>query len=115
MSGNIYDTDVDTIKSQINEMISELDNIYKTEKNVHLYEDVLKKKYSQLYTTSKTLFEFILNKFNNKLFDINYFNQTIEKMLNAITDIQKSKITQHDASVNIGYHLAKKYIPEYKK
>lgn len=115
MSGNIYDTDVDTIKAQINEMISELNEIYKIEPNVHVYENDLKKKYSQLYTTSKTLFEFIMNKFNNKLFDANYFSQTIEKMLNAISDIQKSKISQHDASVDIGYHLAKKYIPEYKK
>ena len=36
-------------------------------------------------------------------------------MLQQIEKIQKSSVTQHDASVNIGEHLAQTFIPQLKK
>ena len=39
-----------------------------------------------------------------------YDEQTLQLMLNMIENMGKSKINQHDASVNVGTHLMKNYV-----
>jgi hypothetical protein len=115
MSGNIYDTNVTLIKTQISNLISDLNNYSKTSRNISIYENSLQNKYNYLFTTSKTLFNMIFNAFKNNKFDQEYFNVIINKMLNHITQIQNKEISQYDASVNIGTDLAHKYIPQLKE
>jgi len=112
MSGNINDTNVKLIQKECFNMISDLE---KYGHNIAIYERLLQKKYNNLFTTSKTLFNLILNSFKNKNFDKQHFNMMINKMLENITKIQTNQISQHDASVEIGTDLAYKYIPQLKE
>lgn len=114
MSGNIKDTNVELIKTQTFNLINDLENYSKSSRNISVYEKALQKKYEHLFTTSKTLFNMVFNSFKNKNFDKNHFNEMINKMLEYITQIQNNKISQHDASVNVGTDLACKYIPQLK-
>lgn len=114
MSGNINDTDVKTIKEQINNLKNKLDMIYNTGDNKEDWEVSLKREFRKLYKTSKTLFNYIYINYNTENFNENFFNKTIDMMLDKIISIQQSEITQESASNNIGSLLAKKYIPQLK-
>jgi hypothetical protein len=115
MSGNIHDTNVDLIKTEINNLILDLNNYSKSARNISIYEKSLQNKYKYLFTTSNTLFTMIFNAFKNNKFDQDYFNIIINKMLGQILNIQNKNISQYDASVNIGTDLAQKYIPQLKE
>lgn len=112
MSGNINDTDVELIKMQMKEMFDDIDTMIENDIKPQDDEVFLQKKHAHLYETSKSLFNYILIQYPKNSFDKKYFETTIHKMLESILEIQKSKVTQHDASVNIGTHLAKKYFPK---
>ena len=75
-------------------------------------EDFYKNKYKYIFETSPGLFNFIFTQFNTDNFDKEQFLKNLNIMLSAIEDIQSSKITQHDASVNIGETLAAQFIPQ---
>lgn len=112
MSGNINDTNVDTITEQVDDLLHEL--------NTHtdggpIDEARLQRKYKHLYKTSKTLFNFIIKNHNTDKFDKEYFDKTLNLMLGSIRSIQNKSSSVHNESVLIGKHLAHTFIPQYKK
>jgi len=115
MSGNINDTNIERVRKDVENMKSELRDMKSEYTLTNSDISELEYKYRYLYKTSKTLFNFILKKGSNPHeFDDEYFNRTIDFMLNQIHSIQQSTTSQYDASANVSYHLAKKYIPQYK-
>mgnify|MGYP003348932768 CR=1 FL=1 len=115
MSGNINDTKIDIIKENVDKLINDLDDIVKNGENVSDYEYTLKKRYKVLEKTSPALFNLIFKEYNTSNFDKNKLQSILNMMLQNIRKIQNSNITQHDASVNIGEHLAQTFIPQLKK
>ena len=116
MSGNIHDTNTSLIRKDVDDLLEELQGLKKKKINLKNYLDSnsedLKKKYSNLYNTSNTLFKFIISQYDTDKFDRDQFNNTLSILLSNIENIQKSKKTQHDASVEVGSILANKYIPK---
>jgi len=112
---NIYKTNVDMINNDIQNLILDLKKskfIYnKSDNNSTTVFNLLSNKYSVLFTTSKTLFTLVLSDVNKVDFDQNSFNLKIKHILDLIIQMQKSKITQNDASENVGRMLAKEFIP----
>lgn len=103
MSGNIYDTDIQKIKTQVYDLINDLDN----------GNDIFGK-YDYLEKTSKTLYEYITKGTCNKT----VLKNNLEMMLNNIQKIQRSnniERSQHEASIEVGEKLAAQYIPQLKK
>lgn len=115
MSGNINDTKIDTIRDNVNLLINDLDDILNKGDFVTDFEYKLKKKYKLLEKTSPALFNLIFKEYNTSNFDKNRLKSILDIMLNQIENIQKSKVTQHDASIAIGEHLAQTFIPQLKK
>jgi hypothetical protein len=115
MSGNIQDTNVNQIKEQVHQLQQEIQTIYSQGDNPADREDALARKYKQLSTTSNSLFKFIVANYGTTRFDQIFFDQTLDMMLSKIAEIQQSKTSQHDASQNIGQHLASSFIPQLKK
>lgn len=115
MSGNINDTKIDIIKDNVNDLINDLDDILNKGYVVSDFEYKLKKKYKLLEKTSPALFNLIFKEYNTLNFDKTRLQSILNMMLNQIEKIQKSKVTQHDASVVIGEHLAQTFIPQLKK
>lgn len=115
MSGNIHDTKVSLIKSQVKDLIDDLESILSKQENVCDWEVTLKRRYQQLNKTSSTLFNFIIKQYGTHKFDKSSFEVTLDIMLQKITSIQQAKMTQEDASVEVGTHLAQKYIPQFSK
>lgn len=115
MSGNINDTKIDIIKANVNDLINDLDDILNKGHNVSDFEYKLKKKYIILEKTSPALFNLIFKEYNTLNFDKSRLRYILDMMLTQIEKIQKSKVTQHDASVAIGEHLAQTFIPQLKK
>jgi hypothetical protein len=115
MSGNIKDTDVTLIKSDLDALLKDLDNIVKNNEspNDHLYR--LEKKYKSIKNTSSALFNLVIKEYTNPNFNKQQFLTNINMMLNTILDIQKSKISQYDGSAKIGQAIAYQYIPQLKK
>ena len=115
MSGNIHDTKVDLIHTQVNNLIKDLDKILKNGENTSDYENDFIINYKYLIDTSNTLYKYICSQmiqhYNDKNFDQGKFKERLNLMLNAILNIQKSNMTQHEASVIIGEKLASDYIP----
>lgn len=107
MSNNIHDTKVDKIKNEVSNIINDITN---GEKDI----EKLETKYNYLYSTSKTLFNFICKQVKKPEFNKEQFNTNLEQMLNHILKIQREEISQNDASENIGKLLAKQFIPQYK-
>jgi hypothetical protein len=107
MSNNIHDTKVDKIKSQVYDLINDI-------KNKDESVEILEERYSYLHSTSKTLFNFVIKQVKNPGFNKDQFDKNLEQMLNHILKIQKSELSQHEASENIGKLLAKQFIPQYK-
>lgn len=115
MSGNIHDTNIHTIKKQVNDLLLELDSLNKKNEDITEWESYLQNKYKTLYKTSKTLYNYILKNYNSDKFDSSFFNTTLNLMLSKISSIQKNNVSQDDASVHIGTHLAETFIPQLKK
>jgi hypothetical protein len=112
MSGNIYDTNVIDLKKQIVELVEELRHLHNSQESISNWADTLQRKYKDLYRTSNTLFKFIISNYGTPNFNEEFFNQTIDLMLNKISSIQNSQTTQEDASTNVGTHLAYTFIPQ---
>ena len=106
MSGNIRDTKVDVLKSEIDSLLNELHTCTTTKQL-----KTLPVKYNHLYSTSKTLFNHILKEGLKPTFDRKSFDDTISVMLTSVTDIQNSRMSQYEASGVVGTHLAQRYIP----
>jgi len=102
MSNNIHNTKISLIKEQVDAMI--LDNC--------LSKNELEKKYSELFKTSPSLFKFVFKEIKNDNFNKEEFYTNLNKMLDLINKIQKSEVTQHTASEEIGTIFAKKYFPK---
>ena len=115
MSGNIHDTDVDLIKKKVQLLLNDLEQIIdkKESPKDHVYS--LEKKYKYIKTTSPGLFNFIIQQYGTHKFNKDNFLKNLDMMLNEIANIQKSKISQYDASVKIGTSIASQYIPQLKK
>ena len=103
---SIHKTDVDKIKSEISDLLDVLNS------NVCKSELVLKKRFTYLYTTSPTLFNFIMK--NHKM-NKDIFQKNIDMMLELIKNIQTSKISQYDASAIVGQSIGEQFIPQLRK
>jgi len=105
-TSNIHNTDVEKIKNEVNDLLELLNT------NVCKSENVLQKRFSYLFTTSPTLFKFIIKNHNGNKTNL-YKN--IDMMLSLIKNIQTSKISQYDASAIVGQKIGEQYIPQLKK
>ena len=114
MSENINDTDVFIIKAEANQMIEQMVEERKNN-DVNTKKEILQEKYSNLFKTSKTLFNTIYNESSDSNFDKVKFRFRLNKMLELVYKIQNSNITQETASEEIGTILAKEYIPQLKE
>jgi hypothetical protein len=110
MSNNIHDTNVNLIKTQVLSLMNDIDVLDPSESALDS-QHVFKQKYKHLSSTSDTLFKYILKNYNQKNFNRRFFQTTLHLMLNNISQIQDNKVTQHNASSQVGEHLAKEYIP----
>ena len=115
MSGNIHDTNVTKIRVLINDFINELEETIEKGDDIVEYEDTYKEKYSYIIKTSENLYKMIYDQYKISVFDKKFFLKNIETMLQAIERIQQAKVTQYDASKQIGEMLACHYIPQLKK
>lgn len=108
---NIHDTNVQSIREEINNMIDELRN------NANNSESYYQTKYTHLYDTSQTLFKMVFTEAQKLNFDHWSFFSKLNPMLDLILKIQNSEISQYKASENIGLLLGKEFIPSnlYKK
>jgi len=107
MSNSIHNTKVEQIKTQVYNLINDIKH---GENNT----ETLQSKYNHLYSTSKTLFNFVHKEAQKSSFNQSQFDKNLDNMLRHITKIQKDEISQHEASENIGKMLAKQFIPQYK-
>ena len=118
MSGNINDTNTNKVNFQVKELLQELDEILKNNESIDFYESIdssnLKNKYNYLWSTSQTLYNYILRQYGKPNFDKEFFYRNLNMMLHSIENIQKSKVSQYDASVSVGKELASQYIPNLK-
>jgi hypothetical protein len=115
MSGNIHDTNVSKMRVLINDFINELEETIEKGDDIVEYEDIYKEKYSYIIKTSENLYKMIYDQYKMSFFDKKFFLKNIETMLQAIEKIQQAKVTQYDASKQIGEMLANHYIPQLKK
>lgn len=122
MSGNINDTHVDKLKSEINSLINNLDNIINSNistlektKSIENCESNYQKTYKYLFTTSKTLWNYIFTQYKTNTFNKQLFQKNLDMMFSAILKIQQSKISQYEASTVIGEEIASQYIPQLNK
>jgi hypothetical protein len=105
MSGNIQDTDVNLVKTQVYNLLNDLSD--SDDRN----EEFFKRKYKYLATHFGSLFKYIVSSYGTTRFNQRFFDQTLTMMLNKVQNIQENRISQHDASVSVGTHLAQTYIP----
>ena len=114
MSGNINDTNTNKVNFQVKELLQELDEILKNNDSIDSHTSDLKNKYNYLWSTSQTLYNYILREYSKPNFDKEFFNKNLNMMLQSIENIQKSKVSQYDASVSVCKELASQYIPNLK-
>ena len=112
MSGNVNDTNTNKVNFQVKELLQELDEILKNNESID--SSNLKIKYNYLWSTSQTLYNYILRQYGKPNFDKEFFYKNLNMMLHSIENIQKSKVSQYDASVYVGKELASQYIPNLK-
>lgn len=115
MSGNIKSVNITIIKQNVNELKKDLEEIINKGENVSDHEYQLKKRYKHLEKISPSLFNLICKEYNTTSFDKQRLNTILDLMLQQIEKIQRSQVTQHDASVEVGEHLAQTFIPQLKK
>jgi hypothetical protein len=108
---DIHKTNVNIIRQQSFDLISYLDTV----KEVKM--DILQEKFNELFTTSPTLFNYILKNYsitrNNKEKETQ-FKQNLDMLLSSVKDVQNGKMTQTQASGKVGVHLAHTFIPNFK-
>lgn len=114
-SSQIPDINIDKIRASVNDFINELDSMVLVGENVSEYETTFKKKYKFLISTSESLYKMIYDQYRLKKFDKTIFMKNLNMMLSALEDIQRMKISQYDASRNVGEVLASQFIPQLKK
>ncbi len=112
---SIHKTKVNELRLSIEEMTQDIDEIIARNDNPEDYENTFKKKYKNIHETSNTLFRFIIQNYGKPSFNKAFFTNTINMMMSEITKIQQAQTSQHDASVNIGGHLAETFIPQLRK
>lgn len=100
MSGNIHDTKINILTENINNMLIDLKDNIKID---------FEKKYEYLFKISPKLFNLIKTEHNKKSFK----RENIDTFLHLISSIQESKISQNDASQEVGSLIAKQYIPAH--
>lgn len=115
MSKNIYDTKTHIVRENVNELIKELDNILERQENISDHDYMLKKKFRYLQKNFPSLFNLIVKEYNLPNFNKSRLEIILDTMLKQIEKIQQSQMTQHDASVLVGEHLAQTFIPQLKK
>jgi hypothetical protein len=115
MSGNINDTNVSKLQSEIVSLINKLDNLIKTNTSIEMYESKYQLEYKYLFNTSKTLWNYIFTQYKNSTFDKSQFQKNLDMMLSTILKIQTAQLSQHQGSTIIGEEIASQYIPQLKK
>lgn len=115
MSGNIDDTDVHRIRKEVFSLIDEIQKIKNSGEQLEDWRSTLQNRHKYLYKTSNTLFNYILDNMSKDSFNPVFFNQTLNMMLSQISKIQTNSVSQNDASVIVGTHLAEEYVPQLKK
>lgn len=111
MSGNIQNTNIPLLKSEIDNLKNDIDRIIKDGETAEQWVDTLKRRYVTLSSTSNTLFMYIIKNYGSAKFNETFFNKTLDMMFNKIIDIQGLKTSQENASITVGEHLAKNFIP----
>jgi hypothetical protein len=108
-TGNINDTNTGLIRQQAFDLLNFVrrDPIAAALTNTS-------QKYSILYTTSRSLFNMILKEATTTAFNEIEFKLKLDSMLLFIEKIQKSQVSQYDASGEIGKMLAYEYIDVIK-
>lgn len=107
---NIHLTKVDDIRHNVSDFVRVMQDDMNNLHDINYYENM----FPTLHKTSKTLFNFIFKECRKKNFDRNSFQNKLEQMLVLIEKIQKSEISQNNASEKVGEFLAKEYIPQLK-
>jgi hypothetical protein len=115
MSGNIKDTDVTKIRSCVTDLINDLEKTIENGEDIRDNEYLYEKKYKYLLDTSKNLYNMILDQYRLSKFNKQDFMRNLDMMLSAIENIQNARISQYDASKNVGESLASQFIPQLKK
>ena len=106
----IHKTNVDLIRKQVYDLIKDLEGNHSS--SIQSDPSLLEEKYNYLFNTSKTLFKYIVTQYGTSRFNQDVLDKNLDMMLKSITKIQSSKLTQEDASIQIGESLAKQYIPQ---
>lgn len=115
MSGNINDTDIEKIRSEALDLIVDLDLLSSNNDEILDFKHEYTERYNYLSKVCPSLYNFIFNGYIKGNFNKQMFERNLSMMLQSIHKIQRSDITQHDASVDIGEHLASQYINVCKK
>jgi hypothetical protein len=115
MSGNIHDTHVDRIREEVSSLGKDIKELKAKGEDINDWSSTLQNRYKYLYKTSKTLYNYVVDQYSSDVFDLAFFNNTLEMMLSHISKIQNNDISQNDASVAIGTHLAEEFVPQLKK
>jgi hypothetical protein len=108
---SIHDTNTEAIKKEVYEL---LHDVSQTQHLSASQTSDFEKKYRYLFTTSKTLFNFVLKQ-NRATFDRVNFDKTLDLMLKSIASIQSASVSQYDASAKVSEHLAHQFIPNYSQ
>lgn len=104
------DTDVNIIKKEALNLINELRTTQPVSENQG--KEYLENKYNYLFKLTPALFNLILKDSLANDFDFNNFQKKLDTMLEYITKIKESKISQHSASEKVGIVIADEYIPK---
>lgn len=111
--GNIHKINVDKVQKEVEEMLVTLKELQERGEQIGDWEDSLKNKYKYLHKKSTGLFNFIIKNYGTEKFT-QTFDHTLDMMLKNIQKIQRSEISQYDASATVGTVLAKRYIPQLR-
>ena len=109
---DIHKTDVNIIRQETLDLISALDN-----NTVNLNVSDLQESFKNLFTTSPTLFAFIIKNYSktrNDKKEEEKFKQNLNLILNGVKDVQLGRVSHTEASGKVGTHLAHTYIPDFK-
>lgn len=101
--------DIKQLQQNIIDLVKELNEEF--DDNNKLTESkkfILKQKYNYIELCSSTLFELILSNFTKKEF----LTKHITVLLENLNNVQKNRLSEYDASVNVGEHFAKEYFPK---
>lgn len=111
---SVHNTNVDVIQQQVESLLEDCKKIVDNNEDLSHHKYRLERKYNYLFQTSSALFKYIVNQYGTDRFDQTTLDNNLNMMLAAIRRIQESKVTQYDASAEVGDFLAQQYIPQYK-